>query len=78
MELDQIFAELRAMRADIDHRLTTLEARFDALGLANLDEQYVRRSEFSPVQKVVYGLVGMVLVAVVTALVATVVNTNGG
>lgn len=42
---------------------------------------YVTKQEFSgrigPVEKIVYGIVGVVLMAVVTALVALVVNTGG-
>ena len=39
----------------------------------DLREQYVTRTEFEPVQRLVYGLVGLVLVAVVSALIGLVV-----
>ena len=50
------------------------------LRLERMDERlktvtgnYVTKSEFEPVQRIVYGLVGLVLVAVFGALVALVV-----
>jgi len=38
------------------------------------DIKFVTKSEFAPVQKIVYGLVGVVLLAVATALVALVLK----
>lgn len=38
-----------------------------------LEEDYVTQDQFEPVKKVVYGLVSIILVAVVVALVALVV-----
>ena len=37
-------------------------------------EQYVTKAQFEPVQKLVYGIVALVLVAVATALLAIVVR----
>ena len=34
---------------------------------------YITRAEFEPVKKVIYGLVGLILVAVVSAIVALVI-----
>jgi len=39
-----------------------------------LEKDYVTRDEFDPVKKIVYGMVGLVLVAVVSALIALVVR----
>jgi len=39
-----------------------------------IDNNYVTKSEFEPVQKIVYGLVGMMLVTVVSALLLLVVK----
>jgi len=38
-----------------------------------LDNEYVTRNEFAPIQKLVYGGVSITLVAVVTALLALVI-----
>jgi len=37
-------------------------------------EDYVKRAEFEPVQRLVYGLVGLVLTAVFIAVIALVIN----
>jgi hypothetical protein len=39
-----------------------------------LEGQFVSKDEFEPVKKIVYGLVGIILVAVVGALIALVVR----
>jgi hypothetical protein len=41
-----------------------------------LDAKYVRRDEFLPVQKIVYGLTGIVLVSMLAALLALVLRTR--
>ena len=40
----------------------------------DLEKNYVTRMEFEPVKKVIYGLVGIILVAVVGAVIALVVK----
>lgn len=46
--------------------------------LDNVDQKisthYVSREEFEPIKKIVYGMVGLILVAVVGALVSLVVK----
>lgn len=39
-------------------------------------EQYVTKARFEPVQNLVYGMVGLILIAVITALLAIVVRTQ--
>lgn len=39
-----------------------------------LDENYITKSEFEPVKRVVYGLVALILSAVVIAVVALVIQ----
>ncbi|RLC99122.1 MAG: hypothetical protein DRI46_10025 [Chloroflexi bacterium] len=39
-------------------------------------EQYVTKAQFEPIQNLVYGMVGLVLVAVITALLAIVVKVQ--
>jgi hypothetical protein len=41
---------------------------------AKISTHYVSREEFEPIKKIVYGMVGLVLVAVVGALVSLVVK----
>lgn len=42
--------------------------------LRETEEKYVRREEFDPVQKLVYGMVGLILVAFLGAVIALVVT----
>jgi ABC-type phosphate transport system permease subunit len=39
-----------------------------------LDDKYVTKDQFEPVKNVVYGLVALILIAVVGALIALVIN----
>lgn len=39
-----------------------------------LNDRYVSKEEFEPIKKVVYGLVGLILVAVVGAIISLVVK----
>jgi thiosulfate reductase cytochrome b subunit len=41
--------------------------------IQNFKQHYVKREEFSPIQKIVYTAVGVVLMAVLTALISLVV-----
>lgn len=43
---------------------------------AKMDNHYVTKEEFEPIKKIVYGLVSLILVAVVGALVALVVGAG--
>lgn len=44
---------------------------------AKISSGYVTKEEFDPIKKIVYGVVSLILVAVVGALVALVVGTQG-
>jgi thiosulfate reductase cytochrome b subunit len=41
--------------------------------IQNFKQHYVKREEFSPIQKIVYTAVGVVLMAVLTALISLVI-----
>jgi hypothetical protein len=58
-----LVVEMRYIRRDLD------EIKI------KLDGSYVTKEEFQPVKNIVYGLVALILVAVVGALVALVVNS---
>lgn len=57
-------------RAEVDILLAVREIKINQDIILN---NYVKRDEFEPVQKVVYGLVGLVLVAVTSGMIALVV-----
>lgn len=64
---------VQILLARLDERMCNVET---AVGHINrkLDEKYVTHAEFEPVKKCVYGLVSIILVAVVGAIVALVVT----
>lgn len=61
--------------AVIQNDLTYIKEKMNAID-TKVSQGYVSKEEFEPVKKIVYGLVSLVLIAVVGALVALVVNSN--
>ena len=59
--------------ARIDERTRTMAARLGTLE-AKIEASYITRLEFAPVQRIVYGLVSVVLLTVLGGLVALVVR----
>lgn len=57
----------------IDERTQNIEQEVSALK-EKLEKDYVTAAEFAPVRKVVYGLVGSVLLAVIGAVVGLVIT----
>lgn len=70
--------QIALMAQDVRYmREAMVEIKKDVADLKNeLEGKYVTRESFEPVQKLVYGLVGVILVAVIGALVAMVVRTS--
>ncbi len=68
----QLAAELAVMQND----LTTIKE--DVADIKRtLKHEYITQNEFDPVKKVVYGLVGIILVTVAGAVVALVMRRPG-
>jgi len=59
---DSIETDIKYIRRDLDKIID------------KLDKNYVTKAEFAPVQKIVYGLVTLILTSVVIALLALVVR----
>ena len=80
--------ELRDLLIRLDERTLSIEKRLNESSSANdsritkveeyIEKKCVTREEFSPIRLVVYGLVGLILVAVVTALIGLVIIKSGG
>jgi ABC-type xylose transport system substrate-binding protein len=64
----------RTQRIQTDQRDHKSETKAAIQLLHSKFDKYVTQSQFSPVQKIVYGLVAIVLVAVASAVVAQVVS----
>ena len=63
------------MLARLDERTTTIQKTLEKND--KILQDFVRRAEFQPVQRLVYGVVGLILTAVVAALVSLVVSAGG-
>lgn len=61
--------------AVIQTDLTYIKEKLNAVD-TKVSSHYVSKEEFEPIKKIVYGLVSLILIAVVGALVALVVGTK--
>lgn len=61
--------------AVIQNDLTYIKEKLNAVD-TKVSQNYVSKDEFEPVRKIVYGLVTLILIAVVGALVALVVGAK--
>ena len=64
--IDERTTSTNAMVLRIDKRVDELESKMDA--------QFVTQAEFAPIKKLIYGAVGLILVAVMGALITLVVK----
>ena len=93
MDRYQVMTEQERLVRDLETRVNTLssdvnlqsvntKSELDAIkvslqGLKDLTPTYVTVTRYAPVEKLVFGFVGLVLVGVVTALVSLVVRAPG-
>lgn len=61
--------------AVIQNDLTYIKEKMNAID-TKVSNNYVSKEEFEPIKKIVYGVVSLILVAVVGALVALVVGAQ--
>lgn len=59
----------------IDERLATLKSDFHELK-ETVENNYVRQDEFSPVRRIIYGLVGLALTSIFTAILALILRSH--
>lgn len=67
-ELGKLRHELDTADRDIESKVSILETK--------VDRTYVKLIEFEPVRKIVYGLVGAVLLSVIAAVLALVIRSS--
>lgn len=65
----------RVQLAVISNDLTYIKEKMNAID-TKVSNNYVTKEEFEPIKKIVYGVVSLILVAVVGALVALVVGAQ--
>jgi hypothetical protein len=68
--------ETKVAVAELGTDVKYLKEKIDNID-RKLDAQYVTQDEFDPIRKLVYGIVGLILTAVVGALISVVVNRGG-
>ena len=76
MEYAELSKEESNLLSRIDERTQFLVTEFGQFKqeLKDLNNKYVQKEEFTPVKTIVYGLVGMICIAVIGALVTLVVS----
>jgi len=65
----------RVQLAVISNDLTYIKEKMNAID-TKVSNNYVTKEEFEPIKKIVYGVVSLILVAVVGALVALVIGAQ--
>lgn len=73
MENNELSKSDAVLLARIDERTGSLVSTVNEIK-SSLENKYLLRSEFAPVRNIVYGLVTVILLAVIGALVALVVK----
>lgn len=63
--------QIAVMANDIGYIKSTVKELND-----KVDHNYVTKEEFAPIQKLVYGLVGLILVSVVVALLSLILRSK--
>jgi len=69
-----LYEELGKLRHELDDADRTIEDKVSVLE-QKVDRTYVKLIEFEPVRKIVYGLVGAVLLSVIAALLDLVIRS---
>jgi thiosulfate reductase cytochrome b subunit len=70
---ESIINQMAIDQAVILNKLTNLESTVCTIS-KKLEDDYVTQDQFEPVKKIVYGLVSIILVAVVGGLIALVIR----
>jgi len=73
---EDIVQELRMGQVRIEENIKQMQKDIAEIK-KQLENDYVHKHTFEPVQKIVYGVVGIIVMTVFTALVALVVNSGG-
>ena len=75
--LSRIETSLEHLEAKVDQLVAEMRAGFRDVH-DTLDRHYVRREEYEPIRKIVYGLTGIMLAGVVVAIIELVIKRHAG
>lgn len=64
-------------KKDVQMAIIATDIKYIKAAIDEIKDAYVTQAEFRPVKTIVYGLVGIVLVGVVTALLYSVIRCTG-
>lgn len=70
---NKVITQMAIDQAVILTTLTNVERRIDSID-DKLEKNYVSQDQFAPVKNIVYGMVSVILVAVIGAIIALVIN----
>lgn len=72
-QIDKDLQDLKIQVALLSEKITVLTKTFEANSL-EMKNNYVTKSEFNPIQKVVYGLVSTILITVIAGIMALLIK----
>lgn len=75
--LAKIEAGVDNLKTKVDELVSEMREGFRGVQ-ETLDRHYVRREEYDPVRRLVYGLAGLMLAGIVVALIEVVIRRHGG
>lgn len=72
-QLDKDIQDLKVQVALLNEKVTVLTKTFE-VNMVEMKNNYVTKSEFNPIQKVVYGLVSTILITVIAGIMALLIK----
>ena len=69
----QILEKLDKLETTLEAHVSSAEEKLERI-MNKMEERYVTKESFNPVQKIVYGMVGAVMLSVLGALLALVIQ----
>lgn len=72
-QIDKDLQDLKIQVALLSEKVTVLTKTFE-VSMIDMKTNYVTKEQFSPVQKVIYGIVGTILITVITGIMALLIK----
>ena len=72
-ETDTKLAVMSEKMKNIENDISEIKLGINEL-IKKMDEKFVTKNEFTPIKQIVYGFVGLIVVAVIGALISLVVK----
>jgi thiosulfate reductase cytochrome b subunit len=72
-QIDKDLQDLKVQVALLNEKMSVLTKTLE-ISIAEMKANYVTKSEFNPIQKVVYGLVSTILITVIAGIMALLIK----